>query len=146
MPLLTILLPLAALVLLSGGPERLPRLWLWLPGVVMAQPVITQLAAAVHWYPGTFETYPQLRMWLLMFAVAVVWIGVDARPAIGLAIALGLQTSSFLLTILLGNLPLYGWSVTPIWVLFLVLNWKWLAVMLVVAMPALLRVRRQAVL
>src|ERR1700735_3120880 len=117
LPLLTILLPLAALVLLSGGQARLPRLWLWLPGVVIVQPVITQLVAAAHWSSGSVEPYPQLRMWLVMFAVATVWIGVDARPAIGVAIALGLQTSSFLLIVLLGSG--WGWTLTSMWYLFL---------------------------
>jgi hypothetical protein len=142
--LLPMLLPLAALVLLSRGPERPPRLWLWLPGLIMAQAVVVQLATALHWYGIISFLYPTGHMWPLtvaLLAVTVAWIGVDARPAIGLALFGASLSTAWVLT----NTWLNGFG--RAWERLLwVSTFHWLALALVLAVPALWRVRRQAVL
>ncbi len=134
------LLPLAALVLLSRGAQRPPRCWLGLPGLVMAQPVAALLAVHIHWYQGFSLIFPQYHLWLVMFAAAVGWIGVDARPAIGMVISLALCSAYLLIC--------YARAVGQWWLWGIIwpLEWTWLAAVLGLAVLALWRVRRQALL
>jgi hypothetical protein len=143
---LPVLLALAALVLLSRGQERPPRLWLWLPGLIMAQALVGQLATAQHWYRIVLFLYPLGLLWPLtavLLAVTVAWIAVDARPAIGLAIAgASVPTACILTKTSWESSWAYGgreWAQST-WVSM----FHWLALALVLAMAALWRVRRQA--
>lgn len=145
--ILGVLAPLAAIVLLSGGRQRPPRLWLWLPGLVMALALIPQIVSFVdqtNW-PGP-PPDPYL-FWLLPLAVVVAWFAVDARPAVALAVYFGLWSSQSLIDYWqfhVWDLSFVGqleWSTNP---------WAgspmWIAAVLALTVLALWRVRRQAVL
>jgi hypothetical protein len=148
--ILEVLGPLAMLVVLSSGQQRPPRLWLWMPVLVTAMAVPVQVVDELtHWpLPPTPDPY----LWLVPLAAVVAWIGIDARPAVALAVYSGLWFSQFFLNYwqfharniyLLwhgqyGSDPWYAssWADSPMWI----------AVVLGLAVLALWRVRRQAAL
>ena len=79
----TLLVCLAALTVLAGGPEQPSRRWLWLVGAVAASPFLP-----------VFGRYASARI-LLLVAVAgicIVWVVFDARPAIAIAMTFLLIT------------------------------------------------------
>jgi hypothetical protein len=95
-----ILIAMGALVVLSGGPGRLPRSWLWLPCVAMAGLAAGNLRFSGEDYFFASVYVPGYAIALLA-AVVVCWLVTDARPAFGLIAAA-------LLTLLLwdvGTLP-----------------------------------------
>jgi hypothetical protein len=140
-PLTAVLLPLAALAVLTGGAERPPRLWLGLPGLAVAAYVVAQLSKAIGW-DGVFVflVIKQDYLMLFMAVVALAWIGIDARPAVGLAIYLALLGLSQLDVILQPGqpawMPLAQVKADSVWLVYAI----------ALAMPALWRLRRQAVL
>jgi hypothetical protein len=148
----TLLLPLAALVLLARGRERPPRLWLWLPGLVIAFAV----AADAHVVAEMLAGHPLITgsgpyPWLVPFGIAIAWIGIDARPAIGVASYFTLWLGQTLANRFGIGVWNFNWGVPDSanwWVTsanWWGQSWKWLAVVLVLAVLALRRVRRQAV-
>ena len=96
-----ILIAMGALALLSGGPRRLPRSWLWLPCVAMsglAAGSLLRFSGEDNFFTGVYVPGYAIA---LLAAVVVCWLVTDARPAFGLIAAA-------LLTLLLwdvGTLP-----------------------------------------
>jgi hypothetical protein len=123
-----LLIVLAALAALSGGPVRLPRSWLWLP---CAFPLA--LAAGGLLSPQRdghrLEAFLELGTWLLLAAVAACWLVTDARPAFGLCVVR-------LLIVLLGGLSRLAYPgsppLNPVIVNFLL----WSVVLLPILLPA----------
>ena len=81
-----LLIVMAALAALSGGPVRLPRSWLWLPCAFPLALAAGSLLSPRH------VTAPPLRLLelgtLVLLAVVVVcWLVTDARPAFALCLA-----------------------------------------------------------
>jgi hypothetical protein len=160
--ILAALLILAVLALLSRGAERLPRLWLWPPGLVVAVALLAPVARFVSFPQYYFLlTVPfHLYLWAAMALPAAAWIVLDARPAIGLAVLLGLSAPVKVITtrlittrlairllalpvperpafLAMTNATLAGaWSFA----------WKLLAAAIVLAVLSSWRLRRQAVL
>jgi hypothetical protein len=129
-----VLLSLAALAVLGAGANRPPRLWLWLAGLAAATPVVSQLPDAIP--SATFLASAQPYLTMLMVAVSIAWIGVDARPAVGLAAYLALLALPNLATIMqIGAGMQMALTET---------TWLWIA--LVLAVPALWQLHRQTAL
>ena len=88
----SLLLCLAALMLLARQAERPPRSWLWLIGLIVATETLPGLMSghvlALSWGQPT--------LLLTVLIVAVAWIIVDARPALGLATCLALEVVTLL--------------------------------------------------
>jgi hypothetical protein len=81
------LVAMAALAALSGGPRRLPRSWLWLPWVPLAVLAAGDLLrASGHDLLFTLIYLPDYALPLSAAAVAC-WFVTDARPAFGLVAA-----------------------------------------------------------
>lgn len=93
-----LLIVMAALAALSGGPVRLPRSWLWLPCAfplaLAAGSLLPSQHAAVHSLVANLE----LDALLLLTVTVACWLVTDARPAVALCVA-------WLLLVLLGILP-----------------------------------------
>jgi hypothetical protein len=89
---------LAVLALLSHG-ERLPRVWLWAPGVVVSVIVLGPAAISLFWHDfSPWQPAAISYMWPAIVFLAFAWIAIDARPAVGVAIFLGLGASARLIT------------------------------------------------
>jgi hypothetical protein len=82
----TLLLCMAALILLARRDERPAKSWLWLIGLIVATEVLPVLM------PGGVLGVSWIRAALLLttFIVPIAWTVVDARPALGLATYLAL--------------------------------------------------------
>lgn len=134
-----VLLCLAALVLLTRQPERPPRSWLWLIGLIIATgspPGLLQSNLLV----GSW-VWPALLLTIII--VPIAWIVVDARPALGPATCLALYVVARLGdTVRLGNSAYYA---SPVLALAEAM-WPVYAVLLPVGGLALWRLHhRQAV-
>jgi hypothetical protein len=87
--------PLALAAVVAAEPVRPPRCWLWLPGAMAAAFALFYTGARVYFSPlassitGTAGT---VILWGLLCAI-VLWLAVDARPAIALVIALELAVA-----------------------------------------------------
>jgi hypothetical protein len=148
--ILPALLVLVALAAVSHGAERLPRLWLWPAGLVIAVALMAPIASSLSFREYFTLLLASALLWETIACLALAWILIDAKPAIGVAIFLGLTASVTListwqafgslgsaLTEAARNLLLAGtWSVV----------WKLLATALVLAMLSSRRLRRQAAL
>ncbi len=150
--ILEVLLPLAALVLLALGKERPPRLWLWLPTSAIAFAVLAEFRAVEGILSNQNLSLQDPYLWLVPFGIAIAWIGIDARPAIGVATYFSLWLGQVLIdrfdiavfSFNSGAPAQASWWVTSAnwWGE----SWKWLAAVLVLMVVALRLVRRQAVL
>jgi hypothetical protein len=155
---------LVVLAILVLGRERLPRIWLWLAGVVLGAKLLALLAFAIlparstgltlgemtraarlrrfrphSWYPQ-LPDLPHLLLisapWIVL-GLVVLWAAVDARPALAMAVYL---TSEFLIIQLLGYIGYNTGGISP---------WQWYlpaAGSAILAAAALWRLRRQTVL
>jgi hypothetical protein len=88
-----LLIVMAVLAALSGGPVRLPRSWLWLPGAFPLAPAAGRLLSLLHLL-GTgpdLLVYLELGALLLLAVVVVCWLVTDARPAFALCLAVLLE-------------------------------------------------------
>ena len=82
-----LLIVMAALAALSGGPVRLPRSWLLLPGAFPVALVTARLLSTKQ-DPGLgLEDLLVLYAVLLLAVVVVCWLVTDARPAVALCLA-----------------------------------------------------------
>jgi hypothetical protein len=92
----SLLLGLAALMLLVRQTERPSRSWLWLIGLIVATEILPGLV------PGHLRAlwWPSPALPLIILIVPIVWIAIDARPALGLATYLALEVVT-----ILGNAP-----------------------------------------
>jgi hypothetical protein len=84
--LLPVLL-LVALVALSLGARRMPWLWLWGTGVAFLIGFLLTLAGFLRFAPAGLHEPVQYLAWAL-YAIAVLWVVVDPRPAIAMAVYL----------------------------------------------------------
>jgi hypothetical protein len=148
--ILEVLGPLAVLVILCNGQQRPPRLWLWLPGLVTALAVpITVVDQLIN---RPLMPTPDPYLWLVPLAVVVAWIGIDARPAVALAVYSGLWFSQYFLNFW----QFHAWNIYFLWQgqygtdAWYASSWAdsrmWIASVLALTVLALWRVRRQAVL
>jgi hypothetical protein len=135
LPVLAVLLLLAALVALTGGTERLPRPWLWLAALAAIVPVLLASLAATASEMTSLSAAARIWLSAVMVVAAVASIGLDARPAVALAVYLGLL-GLFQLPFQLPSVGQHG-DIPPVWPLL---------VAVVLAVPAVWRLRRQAVL
>ena len=86
-----LLILMTALAALSGGPVRLPRSWLSLPGAFPLAPVAGCLLSPQHDLVPRLADFLWLGALLLLTVVAVCWLVTDARPAFALCLAVLLQ-------------------------------------------------------
>jgi hypothetical protein len=101
------LIIMAALVVLSGGPVRLPRSWLWLPCAFPLVVAVGRLLSA--WRVGAPVSLADDLMLgapSLLAVVVVCWLVTDARPAFALCIAALLEAVATILMDLAFNNPL----------------------------------------
>ncbi len=93
-----ILLPVAALALLAGGTKRPGSRWMVPVGLLAVSPLL------LHLYPhgpGLFHA-----LWITVGSLSLVWIVVDARPAIAMAVfLLGLWLPTAIAEITSGYIP-----------------------------------------
>jgi hypothetical protein len=146
---LSLLLGLAALILLARQTERPSRSWLWLIGLIVAAGILPALipgpASALMLFVGHLLMLPSpwpalLTMLVVPIAWAIAWIGVDARPALGVATYLALYVVTALgNTIQLGN----GNYLPPRFVAQAEAWWPLYAFSLAVGGLALWRLRRR---
>ena len=90
-----LLIVMAALAALSGGPVRLPRSWLWLPCAFPLALAAERLLSLLHVLglgPGPdLLVYLEPGELLLLAVVVVCWLVTDARPAFALCLAVLLE-------------------------------------------------------
>jgi hypothetical protein len=88
-----LLIVMAALAALSGGPVRLPRSWLWLPGAFPLALAAGRLLSLLHVLgPGPdLLGYLELGALVLLAVVVTCWLATDPRPAFALCLAVLLQ-------------------------------------------------------
>jgi hypothetical protein len=85
-----LLIAMAALAALSGGPVRLPRSWLWLPGALPLALATGRLLSPQQVIGLGHESYLEfleMGTLLLLAVVVVCWFVTDARPALALCLA-----------------------------------------------------------
>jgi hypothetical protein len=105
LPLLLIVM--AALAALSGGPVRLPRSWLWLPCAIPLALAAGDLLLSTGQPIGPgLAAFLEVSTWLLLAAVAACWLVTDARPAFGLCVVR-------LLIVLFGSLSKLAYPGSP---------------------------------
>jgi hypothetical protein len=125
-----LLIAMAALAALSGGPVRLPRSWLWLPCVMplalaAGDPL---LSTGYPIGPGLVASL-EMSVWLLLAVVAACWLVTDARPAFGLCVVR-------LLIVLFGGLSELAYPGSPPLNSLIVNFLLWSAVLVPVLLPA----------
>jgi hypothetical protein len=147
---LSLLLGLAALILLVRQAERPSRSWLWLIGLIVAAVVLQGLipgpVSALILFVGHLLTLSSpwqglLIMLIVPIAWTIAWIGVDARPALGAATFLALYVVT-----MLGDTIELGSGNYPPAPRFLVLAeawWPLFAISLAVGGLAIWRLRRR---
>ncbi len=82
-----LLIVMAALAALSGGPVRLPRSWLLLPGAFPLALVAGRLLSRRHAFDPDLESFLVLGALVLLAVVVVCWLVTDARPAFAFCLA-----------------------------------------------------------
>ena len=133
-----LLIVMAALAALSGGPVRLPRSWLWLPGAFPLALVAGRLLSLQHVLGpvlGPVLDSLELDVLVLLAVIVVCWLVTDARPAFALCLAVLLET-------VIATLPqlLYSNYLNP-WLMLLLIQF---AIVLPILLPAAwLLLRRQ---
>jgi hypothetical protein len=131
-----ILIAVAVLAALSGGPVRLPRSWLWLPCAFPLALAAGHLLFPRHALGPGLEVWLELGALLLLAVVVVCWLVTDARPAFALCLAV-------LLGAVMTTLPslVYGGSLRIAIMMALL---PYVAIVLPVLLPAAwLLLRRQ---
>jgi hypothetical protein len=83
--------PPLALAALAPGKDRPPRIWLWLPGLWLTAAALPVVLSANWW---SAVDYPLFAGFFIIIAITVLWLLVDARPAI----AVGLCFEATILT------------------------------------------------
>ena len=88
-----LLIVMAALAALSGGPVRLPRSWLWLPGAFPLTLAAGRLLSLLHVLgagPDLLD-YLEVGALVLLAVVVICWLVSDPRPAFAVCLAALLQ-------------------------------------------------------
>ena len=75
--------PPLALAALAAGKARPPRTWLWLPGLWLTAAALP-VALSANWW-STVD-YPLYAGFFIILASTVLWLPVDARPAIAVGL------------------------------------------------------------
>jgi hypothetical protein len=129
-----LLVVMAALAALSGGPVRLPRSWLWLP---CASPLVLAAGRVLSLqHTGHLEASLELGALLLLVLVVVCWLITDARPAFALCLTVLLGAVTSTLPTLVADESLMSWALEFLLIVF--------AIVLPVLLPAAwLLLRRQ---
>jgi hypothetical protein len=147
-----LLAALAALVLLAEGRERPPRLWLCLPAVAIAGPLLAlRVPEFLGWFYPILPGLPEIQANLLRLVIVIFLavLCVDPRPAVALAVYFALFIANQLMIFVFGGFagPVSVPRLTPgigaPGVSFAV---ECLSTAVVLAVLATWRVRRQAVL
>ena len=117
-PSLAILLPVAALALLAGGTKWPGSRWMVPVGWLVVSPLL------LHRYPhgpGLFHA-----LWITVGSLSLVWIVVDAGPAIAMAVfLLGLWLPTAIAEITSGYIPASDIPlVVPVAVIAAVAFWR----------------------
>ena len=94
-----LLIVMAALAALSGGPVRLPRSWLLLPGAVPLSEVTGRLPSLQH-VLGPVLGSPEHDVLLLLAAAVVCWLVTDIRPAFAFCLAVLLVAALAILPVI----------------------------------------------
>jgi hypothetical protein len=98
---------LVLVAILSRGKERPPRLWLWLVGSLLAVDLLPALGAWGSLYPpGVLLT---TLLWVILGGVAL-WMAVDPRPVITVAVYLACLFAGLPATIVFGVQPPFPWQ------------------------------------
>jgi hypothetical protein len=125
-----LLIVMAALAALSGGPVRLPRSWLWLPCAFPLALAAERLLSLLHVLglgPGPdLLDYPEVGALVLLAVVVICWLVTDPRPAFALCLAVLLQVVMMTLPELVYGDP------------FLIPDLKFLLIMFAIVLPVLL--------
>jgi hypothetical protein len=87
-----LLIVMAVLAALSGGPVRLPRSWLWLPGAFLLALVAERLLSLQRLPGHGLQSSLVLGALVLLAVVVVCWLVTDARPAFALCLAVLLES------------------------------------------------------
>ena len=129
-----LLVVMAALAALSGGPVRLPRSWLWLP---CASPLVLAAGRVLSLQrTPRLEASLELGALSLLAVVVVCWLITDARPAFALCLAVLLGAVISTLPTLVADESLMSWALEFLLIVF--------AIVLPVLLPAAwLLLRRQ---
>ena len=80
---LSLIGPPLALAALATGKDRPPRSWLWLPALWLTAAALP-VALSANWWSTV--VYPLYAGFLIILAIAVLWLVVDARPAIAVGV------------------------------------------------------------
>jgi FtsH-binding integral membrane protein len=88
--------PPLALAALATGKDRPPRTWLWLPGLWLTAAAL-QVVLSANWWSE--PDYPLYIGFFIILGITVLWLVVDARPAIAVGLCFEL---TYLTNILLG--------------------------------------------
>jgi hypothetical protein len=120
-----LLIVMAALAALSGGPVRLPRSWLWLPGAFPLALVAGRLLSLQR-VPGRGLDYLELGALVLLAVVVICWLVTDPRPAFALCLAVLLQVVMITLPELVYGDP------------FLIPDLEFVLIMFAIVLPVLL--------
>lgn len=123
-----ILIVMAVLAALSGGPVRLPRSWLWLPGAFPLALVAGRLLSPLHVLgPGPdLLGYLEVGALVLLAVVVICWLVTDPRPAFALCLAVLLQVVMMTLPELVYGDP------------FLIPDLEFVLIMFAIVLPVLL--------
>ena len=98
---------LVTLAILVRGKERVPRLWLWLAASLLAVDVLPALGAWRSVYLPSFLL--AIVQWAILASVAL-WLAVDPRPAIAVAIYLACLFAELTAPIVFGAQLPFPWQ------------------------------------
>jgi hypothetical protein len=123
---------LITLAILVRGKARQPRIWLWLAGSLLALDVLHALAC----WGSLFQlSFPLSMVFWVMLGGAALWIAVDPRPAIAVAIYMACALTQWLGPIVFFSQPGPPWRMS-----------EYSAAAAAAAAAAIWRLHRQAVL
>ena len=80
---LRLICPPLALAALATGRYRPPRSWLWLPGLWLAASALP-VALSANWW--STPDYPLYAGFFIILGITVLWLAIDARPAIAVGL------------------------------------------------------------
>jgi hypothetical protein len=79
---------LVGLIVLVRGGQRLPKSWLWLAGAEFAFAALLTYARFALVPPGAPPPFAMdVLWWAILFGIVALWMPIDARPALALAIS-----------------------------------------------------------
>jgi hypothetical protein len=115
-----LLIVMAALAALSGGPVRPPRSWLWLPCAFPLALAVGRLLSPRHASDPGLQNSLELGVLLLLAVVVVCWLVTDARPAFALCLAVLLGAVTTTLPDLVSDESLMSWALEFLLIVFVI--------------------------